>query len=151
MANIFHMPACLGAQVFKFLWRIIFGRFLAKGEQKPKLGGWMQPTRGLQFSLFWIQSTKIRVFKPKLWCNFQFKIKKSLYLDVHWRVFMEPQPKQICWCTDIRKNHFTKSASRHSKYFQSLNSSCFPGVSEDLHKLDGRAGDKWGHYALILP
>ena len=28
--------ACLGAQVFKFLWRVIFGGFSGEGEQKPK-------------------------------------------------------------------------------------------------------------------
>ena len=29
--------ACLGAKVFKFLWRVIFGGFLAEDEQRPKL------------------------------------------------------------------------------------------------------------------
>ena len=26
---------CLGAKVFEFLWRVIFGRFLAEDEQRP--------------------------------------------------------------------------------------------------------------------
>ena len=29
--------ACLGAKVFKFLWRVIFGGFSAEDEQRPKL------------------------------------------------------------------------------------------------------------------
>ena len=29
--------ACLGATIFKFLWRVICGRFLAEDEQRPKL------------------------------------------------------------------------------------------------------------------
>ena len=29
--------ACFGNEVFMFLWRVIFGRFLAEDEQKPKL------------------------------------------------------------------------------------------------------------------
>ena len=45
MANIFHMPtreamvACLGAQGFRFCE----GSFSAEDEQKPKLGGQIQP------------------------------------------------------------------------------------------------------------
>ena len=44
--------ACLGAQVFKFPWRVIFVGFLADGEQKPKLGGQIQPTPGAQINFF---------------------------------------------------------------------------------------------------
>ena len=29
--------ACLGTEVFKFPWRVIFGGFLAEDEQEPKL------------------------------------------------------------------------------------------------------------------
>ena len=38
-----------------------FGGFLAEGEQKPKLGGQIQPPRG---TFFCIQSTLLTVFKP---------------------------------------------------------------------------------------
>ena len=70
--------AYLEAQVFKFPWRVIFGRFLPAGEQKPKLGGakYSPPPPGgeksvLLHSKYLMKS--VQAYK-KLGSNFQFKI-----------------------------------------------------------------------------
>ena len=56
--------ACLGAQVFKFPWRVIFGGFLAEGVKKPKGGGGPNTgPQGPKYIFFSIQSTLLRVFK----------------------------------------------------------------------------------------